>query len=903
MYRIISASKDAYITNKIINSKFRATDANTGQAGSLDLFKLYAENISGSDTTPTEFSRLLIKFDLDDVTTMHNNKIIDVGDASFKAELNLHDIYGGQTTPNNFHMIAFPLAKKFDEGAGFDVVKYTDLDATNWLTGSYTTVASPATATATLTVADGDDDTAAELPAEKTTIKIISTDGTSKTYVIVDDNATTVATGDVLASDSDTGSSTAGDALVGGIAVAINLTGTVSTQANVLNQLRLAIINSNGHDSKITVSSALIATNGSQAITLTQAITGYPGNTIIVNGLVKVTSTEFTGGTNGIEAWHLPGAMRSGSLGSSNIDVITSGTITGQAAAINLAPVQYFETGEEDLKVDVTSFVSASVKGLITNNGFLVGFSGSYEKDAYSYFVKRFASRNTTNTAIRPKLIIKFNDAIQDNHQNFEFDITGSLHLNNFNRGSLANIISGSSATSLTGENCMILKVQTGSFSKQFDVSQALRGSTTKSTATLTFSDRPAEERQIILKDVEDTTVIFELDNDNDGATDAIKATAEWIFTDKPNEQTTITIVDYEGTSVVFEVDNDGNGAAGSNVAMDPATNNGAGMATIMTSVVNASALNITATNPESGKVVLTQDAGAAAGNKTISFSDRSNWVANTEPDVPTAFTGGAAASIIPMKPAANNVAAMAAIMVSSVNGSSLKITATNPSGGVVLLTQDIPGPLGDINITSNLNNASVPASFSGGAYAGLTGIYSASFAISSFDTSLYDHVLTSGSITFDEIWSNRNETVTYLSASLKINKNNISSINFRENRYLVSMINLKQRYRQAEYSRLRVFAENADRTITFSKTPIEKPSEIFSNMHYRVRDFGSGNIIVPFDTSSNSTKLSSDNIGMYFDFYMSSLPRGRAYVFDYLIKQNSFDVVIKDTASKFIIE
>ena len=39
MYRILSASKDAYITNKIINNSFRATDANTGQAGTLDLLR------------------------------------------------------------------------------------------------------------------------------------------------------------------------------------------------------------------------------------------------------------------------------------------------------------------------------------------------------------------------------------------------------------------------------------------------------------------------------------------------------------------------------------------------------------------------------------------------------------------------------------------------------------------------------------------------------------------------------------------------------------------------------------------------------------------------------------------------------------------------------------------------
>ena len=57
MYRILTASKDTYVTNKIINNSFRATDANVGQAGTLDLFKLYAESTTGSNATPTELSR------------------------------------------------------------------------------------------------------------------------------------------------------------------------------------------------------------------------------------------------------------------------------------------------------------------------------------------------------------------------------------------------------------------------------------------------------------------------------------------------------------------------------------------------------------------------------------------------------------------------------------------------------------------------------------------------------------------------------------------------------------------------------------------------------------------------------------------------------------------------------
>ena len=73
--------------------------------------------------------------------------------------------------------------------------------------------------------------------------------------------------------------------------------------------------------------------------------------------------------------------------------------------------------------------------------------------------------------------------------------------------------------------------------------------------------------------------------------------------------------------------------------------------------------------------------------------------------------------------------------------------------------------------------------------------------------------------------------------------------------------------------------------------------------MYYRVRDFQSGDVIIPFDDTNNSTKLSSDETGMYFDFYMDSLPRGRAFVFDFLIEVDGFDTVVSDAASKFIVE
>ncbi|HAI37041.1 MAG TPA: hypothetical protein DCM40_02315, partial [Maribacter sp.] len=138
MHRILSASKDTYITNKIIKNSFRATDANLGQAGTLDLFKLYNENSIGGESNPIELTRLLLKFPISEITKMDADGDLDISDDSFKCFVKLHDVYGGQTTPSNFRAILFPLAKEFDEGPGMDVINFSDVSATNFITASIT---------------------------------------------------------------------------------------------------------------------------------------------------------------------------------------------------------------------------------------------------------------------------------------------------------------------------------------------------------------------------------------------------------------------------------------------------------------------------------------------------------------------------------------------------------------------------------------------------------------------------------------------------------------------------------------------------------------------------------------------------------------------------------------------
>jgi len=329
-----------------------------------------------------------------------------------------------------------------------------------------------------------------------------------------------------------------------------------------------------------------------------------------------------------------------------------------------LCAEQYFETGTEDLEMDITTIVSGTVAGLITNHGFLIAFSGSFQSNDKTYFVKRFASRNATVNASRPKLLVKFDDSLQDYHESFIFNVTSSLYLLNYQHGNLSNILSrgGSGDAELTGENCMKLKIQTGSFKKLFDVSQALRGR-----------------------------------------------------------------------------------------------------------------------------------------HRTA-------------------------------------------------------------------------------------------------------GIYSASFAISSFG-SLYDHINTSGSVTFNEVWTNSTETLTYFSSSLVIKRENRRTSNTKnQNNLLLTVLNVNDEYNHGERIKVRVFAEDRDREIKVVKSPFEKKSEIFHEMFYRVRDVFDGKILIDFDTVNNSTKLSTDSEGMFFEVYSDSLPKGRIYSFDFLIRRNGVKSIIKDVASKFKI-
>lgn len=168
--------------------------------------------------------------------------------------------------------------------------------------------------------------------------------------------------------------------------------------------------------------------------------------------------------------WYVSGCASTGGPSGASDYITSSNSIPSTAVS------QVFPTGEEDLVVDVTRLVSATLTGEIPDSGFRISFDNSYENNTRSYFVKRFGSRHVYDESKRPTILVGFDDSITDDSQNLTFDTPSSLLLYNYTAGNLVNILSGASLSPITGSSCIILKLTTpisgGSYDLFFTGSQ-----------------------------------------------------------------------------------------------------------------------------------------------------------------------------------------------------------------------------------------------------------------------------------------------------------------------------------------------------------------------------------------------------------------------------------------------
>lgn len=175
--------------------------------------------------------------------------------------------------------------------------------------------------------------------------------------------------------------------------------------------------------------------------------------------------------------WLLSGCALGGGL-PGNVDYITASV--GVMGGASLKGSQLFVTGEEDLEVDVTLIVSATLAGLLPDEGFRIALDDALEADQRTYFVKRFAGRTAYNEDKHPRLIVKFDDSIQDDSQSLFLDSPNHIFLYNYIRQAPANLTSGSSLTPITGSNSLFLKLATevsgGWYTLAFTGSQHTKG-------------------------------------------------------------------------------------------------------------------------------------------------------------------------------------------------------------------------------------------------------------------------------------------------------------------------------------------------------------------------------------------------------------------------------------------
>ena len=230
--------------------------------------------------------------------TLYTTNTTDVGGSQFESDLIEYVRITNLDSSNSVTLIidatGDEAAIKLSAGSSFLLTKHESVLEGTANTADVT-VTDGIKSIQRVTVADGD---AASGMAENEYITLVDSKGVSKKYVVVDDNTTTVATGDILESTSDTGASTAGSANAGGIAVAINLPpATATTQNGFLVQLKAAIEHANGQPD-FTVASVPGEADGAQNLDITSNYKGDSGNTVPVTDISQLTVSVSTSGVD-----------------------------------------------------------------------------------------------------------------------------------------------------------------------------------------------------------------------------------------------------------------------------------------------------------------------------------------------------------------------------------------------------------------------------------------------------------------------------------------------------------------------------------------------------------------------------------------------------------------------------
>ena len=346
MIRRYYATKDNTISNAFEeNLTTRATGSNMGASDVLETFSIYAQNSSSSGLS-SELARIIIEFD---TTQLANDrtagKLPEAGSVSWY--LKMSNAPHSQTVPSGFDLEVLAVSSSWEEGYGIDMDYYEDLTrdgiGSNWINAKELTAASASldlNADITLTSA------AKGRTRNANTFKtIVNAGGANPTDTILASFAgtTTAITASITPNNGTNNSNTP-----------VNLT-----------TVQLVELINNGSVAGKTVT----VTDASSFRALQTATGGDTTNLTASNEGDDVVAT-FAGATG---QWISEGG-----------DYHAAPTFT-----------QTFNSGLEDMEMDVSDLVEQWLAGTKDNDGFGIKLPAATETTTRSFYTKKFFGRDS----------------------------------------------------------------------------------------------------------------------------------------------------------------------------------------------------------------------------------------------------------------------------------------------------------------------------------------------------------------------------------------------------------------------------------------------------------------------------------------------------------------------------
>jgi hypothetical protein len=188
-------------------------------------------------------------------------------------------------------------------------------------------------------------------------------------------------------------------------------------------------------------------------------------------------------------------------------------------------------------------------------------------------------------------------------------------------------------------------------------------------------------------------------------------------------------------------------------------------------------------------------------------------------------------------------------------------------------------------------------------------GIYSCSFALPGHINSDYNSSTTiqskldkDGYLDFTTYWTSLDGSVVFHTGSVRIKKGSVNQSPTDNSSLDIYSTNTKSEYSISDEDRIRVFCLDHKKQSRASKLPTGIKSVVMDKVYYRIVDADTGKVAMDFGEDDNSTRLSTDSFGMYFDFVFNSLPIKRSYTIEYLVVTAGTRQKIKDSRARFLV-